>query len=126
MQLICSVIPTTTTSVKNRDLKWVGAAAAGMADEMTIRIVGLIASLLGIVAWAPQIKKVWVEKRHDGISLPTFWVIVAALAMWLIYGIMINAFEVILGNVLALTMVLGVIVGVMRARNSGDSDIISE
>jgi len=107
-------------------LKWVGAAAAGMADEMTIRIVGLIASLLGIVAWAPQIKKVWVEKRHDGISLPTFWVIVAALAMWLIYGIMIDAFEVILGNVLALTMVLGVIVGVMRARNSGNSDIISE
>ncbi len=110
----------------SRDLKWVGAAAADMADEMTIRIVGLIASLLGIVAWAPQIKKVWVEKRHDGISLPTFWVIVAALAMWLIYGIMINAFEVILGNVLALTMVLGVIVGVMRARNCGDSDIISE
>lgn len=97
-----------------------------MADEMTIRIVGLIASLLGIVAWAPQIKRVWVEKRHDGISLPTFWVIVAALAMWLIYGVMINAFEVILGNVLALTMVLGVIVGVVRARNITDSHITSE
>ena len=93
-----------------------------MADEMTIRIVGLIASLLGIVAWAPQIKRVWVEKRHDGISLPTFWVIVAALAMWLVYGILIDAFEIILGNVLALTMVLGVIVGVMRARNAIGSE----
>jgi len=37
----------------------------------------------------------------------------------------IDAFEVILGNVLALTMVLGVIVGVMRARNAVKSEPIS-
>lgn len=96
-----------------------------MEDEYIIRIVGLVASLLGIVAWAPQIKRVWIDKRHDGISLPTFWVIVAALALWLVYGILINAFEVILGNILALVMVLGVIVGVIRARSYSLSEIQS-
>lgn len=94
-----------------------------MEDEYIIRIVGLVASLLGIVAWAPQIKRVWIDKRHDGISLPTFWVIVAALALWLVYGILINAFEVILGNILALVMVLGVIAGVIRARSHSLSEI---
>jgi len=96
-----------------------------MEDEYIIRMVGLVASLLGIVAWAPQIKRVWIDKRHDGISLPTFWVIVAALALWLVYGILINAFEVILGNILALVMVLGVIVGVIRARSYSLSEIQS-
>jgi hypothetical protein len=38
--------------------------------------------------------------------------------MWLIYGIMIDAFEVIVGNALALTMVLGVIIGVVRVRKA--------
>lgn len=93
---------------------------SAMEDDILIRVIGLIASLLGIVAWAPQIKKVWIDKRHDGISLPTFWVIVAALAMWLIYGFLIDAFEVILGNILALIMVLSVIVGVIRARAEND------
>lgn len=96
-----------------------------MEDEYIIRIVGLVASLLGIVAWAPQIKRVWIDKRHDGISLPTFWVIVAALALWLVYGILIDAFEVILGNILALLMVLSVIVGVIRARSHSLSEIHS-
>lgn len=96
-----------------------------MEDEYIIRIVGLVASLLGIVAWAPQIKRVWFDKRHDGISLPTFWVIVAALALWLVYGILIDAFEVILGNILALLMVLSVIVGVIRARSHSLSEIHS-
>ena len=89
-----------------------------MTDEMTIRIIGLIASILGVIAWAPQLKRVWVEKRHDGISLLTCWIVTCTLVMWLIYGIMIDAFEVIVGNALALTMVLGVIIGVVRVRNA--------
>ena len=39
--------------------------------ELWIESIGLIAGALGIVAWIPQIKEVWVHKKHDGISLTT-------------------------------------------------------
>ncbi len=35
--------------------------------------------LLGFIAWIPQIREVWVNKRHEGISLATFSVVTIAL-----------------------------------------------
>ena len=87
-----------------------------MAEEATIRIIGILASILGVVAWAPQLKRVWVDKRHDGISLPTLWVVALALTLWLIYGILIGASEIVVGNAMALTMILLVVFGVMKVR----------
>ena len=80
-------------------------------------IIGYVAGVLGIIAWAPQIRKVWVEKAHKGISLPTMYLILVALTLWLIYGIMIDAPAVIWSNVAAATMVLVVVVGVIRLRH---------
>lgn len=87
-----------------------------MAEEATIRIIGVLASILGVVAWAPQLKRVWVDKRHDGISLPTLWVVALALTLWLIYGVLIDANEIVVGNAIALTMILLVVFGVMKVR----------
>ena len=47
--------------------------------ELWIESIGLIAGGLGIVAWIPQIKEVWVHKKHDGISLTTFSIVTVAL-----------------------------------------------
>ncbi len=41
-------------------------------DDFLIETIGFAAGVLGIVAWIPQVKTVWVDKRHDGVSLPTF------------------------------------------------------
>jgi uncharacterized protein with PQ loop repeat len=87
-----------------------------MAEEATIRIIGVLASILGVVAWAPQLKRVWIDKRHDGISLPTLWVVALALTLWLIYGVLIGANEIVVGNAIALTMILLVVFGVMKVR----------
>ncbi len=36
---------------------------------MMVEALGLLAGVIGIVAWIPQIIQVWVHKRHDGLSL---------------------------------------------------------
>jgi len=36
---------------------------------MWIEAIGLIAGVIGIFAWIPQIIEVWVHKRHEGLSL---------------------------------------------------------
>ncbi|MAT86908.1 MAG: hypothetical protein CMA25_08165 [Euryarchaeota archaeon] len=81
-------------------------------------LVGLAAGLLGIIAWLPQIQKVWLDKRHDGISLPTLSIILIALSLWLVYGILIDSFAVIISNILAILFIGVVVIGVIRLRRS--------
>lgn len=86
--------------------------------EMWIEAIGLFAGLLGIIAWIPQIREVWVNKRHDGISLPTFSIVMVALALWLVYGILVKSIAMIVANVLTLMVIFTVIAGVVRLRRS--------
>ena len=39
-----------------------------MAD-LWIESIGLVAGFIGIVAWIPQIRRVWVDEKEEGISL---------------------------------------------------------
>ena len=86
--------------------------------EAWIESIGLVAGVLGIVAWIPQIREVWVNKRHDGVSLATFGVVTIALSLWLIYGILIDSISMIIANIMTLAAIFAVIIGVMRLRSS--------
>ena len=81
-----------------------------------VESIGLLAGILGIIAWFPQIRDVWVHKKHEGISLPTFGLIIIALILWLIYGFLIGSAALILANISALVVILAVVVGVVRLR----------
>ena len=81
-----------------------------------IEAIGLLAGALGIVAWIPQIRDVWVHERHEGISLTTFSVVTLALALWLVYGILVDSLAMIVANVFTLVVILAVLIGVRRLR----------
>ena len=81
-----------------------------------VESIGLLAGILGIIAWFPQIREVWVHKKHEGISLPTFGLIIIALILWLIYGFLIGSPALILANISTLIVILAVVVGVVRLR----------
>ena len=81
-----------------------------------IEAIGLLAGALGIVAWIPQIRDVWVHEQHEGISLTTFSVVTLALALWLIYGILVESLAMIVANVFTLVVILAVLIGVRRLR----------
>ena len=68
-----------------------------------VEMIGVIAGFLGVIAWFPQIRRVWSEKKHDGISLPTFTLVSTSLIIWLVYGIMIESVAMILANIAALS-----------------------
>lgn len=82
-----------------------------------IESIGLFAGVLGVVAWVPQIKEVWILKKHDGISIPTFGLVATALIAWLIYGIMVKSPSIILANLAALTCISSIIIGVLKLRS---------
>ncbi|MEZ8008997.1 MAG: PQ-loop domain-containing transporter [Candidatus Poseidoniaceae archaeon] len=83
-----------------------------------IEAIGLLAGIIGIFAWIPQIIQVWVHKRHDGISLTTFAVVSFALGLWLVYGILVDSFAMIAANIMTLTVIGAVIIGVLKVRKN--------
>tara|TARA_A100001037_G_scaffold117326_1_gene106818 strand:- start:483 stop:758 length:276 start_codon:yes stop_codon:yes gene_type:complete len=85
-------------------------------EAFLIESIGIIAGTLGVIAWLPQLREVWIEGLHEGISLPTFWLVSTALALWLIYGILIRSISIIVANVAALACILSLIIGVIRLR----------
>lgn len=91
------------------------STAVSMA-EAWIEAIGLLAGVIGIFAWIPQIIQVWVHKRHDGISLATFGVVSFALGLWLLYGVLVESFAMIVANIMTLAVIGAVMIGVYRVR----------
>ena len=85
---------------------------------MWIEAIGLLAGVIGIFAWIPQIIEVWVRKRHEGLSLTSFGVVSFALLLWLVYGVLVDSIAMILANIMTLSVIGAIIVGARRARNS--------
>ena len=85
---------------------------------MMVELLGLLAGVIGIIAWIPQIIQVWVHKRHDGLSLTTFGVVAIALALWLVYGILVDSLAMVAANIMTLTVIGVVFFGVLRIRRS--------
>jgi MtN3 and saliva related transmembrane protein len=86
--------------------------------SVLLEIIGLSAGVIGVVAWGPQIRQVWIHKRHDGISIPTFGIVALSLSLWLIYGIAIESTSMIIANILTLSVILIIIIGVLRCRKN--------
>ena len=83
-----------------------------------IEAIGLLAGFLGVVAWGPQLRQVWREGRHDGISLPTFTIVTVALVLWLVYGLLVESVAMILANIVTMAIIVAIIVGVVRLRRA--------
>ena len=79
--------------------------------------IGLIAGFLGVSGWYPQVRRVRVDKRADGVSVPTFTVIAISLSLWLTYGVLKNSIAIITANIFALIMILMIAVGAHRLQS---------
>ena len=80
--------------------------------------IGLLAGFIGVFGWYPQVRRVWVDKRADGVSVPTFTVIAISLALWLIYGILRTSIAIITANILALIMIVSIAFGAYRLQTA--------
>ena len=79
-----------------------------------LELFGYIAGVLGVVAWAPQFRKVWIDKRYEGVSIPTLLLVVITLSMWVIYGISLKASAIIWSNIAAIAIISSIMIGVIR------------
>ena len=76
----------------------------------TATVIGLVAAVLSSFSMAPQVIKIFKTKKTTDLSLGAFSVLATGLFLWLIYGIMIGAMPVILGNAIGFSMVMYIVI----------------
>nr|WP_294789993.1 SemiSWEET transporter [uncultured Mucilaginibacter sp.] len=73
-----------------------------------IDIIGLVAALCTSISFLPQAIKTIRTRDTSGISLSMYCVFASGTVLWLIYGVMIGSYPVVIAN--AITIVLASII----------------
>lgn len=69
-------------------------------------ILGYVAGTLTTIAFLPQVIQTWKTKSTKDISLGMFVSFCTGVFLWLIYGILIDSYPVIITNVATLALAL--------------------
>jgi len=83
-------------------------------DEITMGVIGILAGILILSGWVPQIVRGYKTKRLNDVSPYLMILIFAGAVLWLIYGIALDDVYIMGVNVAA--MVLTMIVLSMKLK----------
>lgn len=73
-------------------------------------LLGLIAGLFTTIAFVPQVVKIWKSKHAHDVSLAMFAIFSAGVALWIVYGFVIDSLPVILANSVTFALALAVLI----------------
>ena len=79
-----------------------------------IEVLGLIAGTCTTLAFIPQLRRVIKTRSTADISLAMYVVYCSGLALWTIYGFLMESVSLILANFLTLVFALGIVVMKLR------------
>lgn len=60
--------------------------------------MGSIAATLTTTSFIPQVWQVWRTRHTKDISLGMYAIFTSGVAMWLVYGILLNSWPIIIAN----------------------------
>jgi MtN3 and saliva related transmembrane protein len=83
-------------------------------DPLEIEIIGYCAAFLTTVAFLPQAIWSWRTRDLSGISLGMYSLFTTGVGLWLIYGLIIEKWPLILANALTFTLALSILILKLR------------
>lgn len=84
---------------------------------MYAELLGYIAACCTTIAFVPQVMKTYRSKSAEGLSLGMFLLFTSGIILWLIYGIMINEYPIIIANLVTLVLATILIYFKLRYKN---------
>jgi MtN3 and saliva related transmembrane protein len=78
--------------------------------------IGYLAATLTTLAFIPQALRTWRLRSAGGISVGMYVVFTIGIALWLLYGVLLGAWPIILANVITLALALSILVMAIRYR----------
>lgn len=79
-----------------------------------IDAIGTLAAVLTTASFVPQAWLTWRTRNVAGISLGMYSAFTLGVALWLIYGLLLQAWPIVLANAVTLTLASAILV--MRLR----------
>jgi MtN3 and saliva related transmembrane protein len=73
-------------------------------DMDGVTLIGLLAAAISTLGFAPQVIKIHRTRMTRDLSLGSYILLFAGLFLWLIYGLLLGALPIILGNAIACAM----------------------
>lgn len=71
---------------------------------------GVAAGTLTTIAFIPQVIKTWRSRSADDISMFMFLLFSTGVLMWLVYGLTLNSWPMIIANGITLILAISIIV----------------
>ena len=71
--------------------------------------IGFVAATLTTVAFVPQVWKVWQTRSTQDISLGMYLFFTSGVVMWLLYGVLLGAWPIIIANGITALLAGGVL-----------------
>ena len=72
--------------------------------------IGSAAAFATTASFVPQAWLTWKTRRTDGVSLGMYTLFTVGVALWLVYGILIGAWPVIVANAVTLALASAILV----------------
>ena len=83
-----------------------------------IEIIGYCAAFLTTIAFLPQAIQSWRTRDLSGISVGMYSLFTVGVGLWLIYGLIIEKWPLIVANALTFALALSILVLKLRAGKS--------
>ena len=78
-------------------------------EAQHVELIGYCAAFLTTIAFVPQALKSWRTKDLSGISLGMYSLFTAGVGLWLVYGLIIEKWPLILANALTFALALSIL-----------------
>lgn len=79
-----------------------------------VDLVGYVAACLTTLSFVPQAWLIYRTRNVSGVSLGMYGVFTAGVTLWMIYGLMVRGWPVVVAN--AVTLVLALLIVAMKIR----------
>ncbi|MDI1246166.1 MAG: SemiSWEET transporter [Rhodoferax sp.] len=79
-------------------------------------LIGTVAAILTTISFLPQALHTFRTKDVRGISLGMYSAFTLGVAMWLVYGLLLGAWPVVIANVITLALASTILVMKLRYR----------
>jgi MtN3 and saliva related transmembrane protein len=91
-------------------MEWAIALKPESASVPSIELIGSLAAMITTFAWLPQIVKILRDKQTSDISWGTTGTLAAGVLLWIVYGLFIGSWPVIMANAVTF-LFIGTILG---------------
>ena len=92
-----------------------------MLDEITLGIVAILAGILILIGWVPQIIQGYKTKKLEDVSKYLLISIFAGAALWLVYGIEVDDIYIMGVNFAAMFLTMTVLIMKLKYERLSES-----